>query len=128
MVESKEPEITLSLSNTPTSVPATEQPWVTKARKDLPQLKASRNWRDLPGAPGGLGLICGQETRSHMLQLRPSTAKEKLETPKLENDFSAEVLLQEWEFWAAGSPQPGGPAPAKWAPTTFGFEDQKGLI
>ena len=92
MVEFKEPEITLSLSSTPAS---TEQPWVTKARKDLPQLKASRNWRDLPGAPGGLGLICGQETRSHMLQLRPSTAKEKLETPKLENDYIAEVLLQE---------------------------------
>ena len=37
-------------------------------------------WRNFPGGPltpsaGGLHLIPGQGTRSHMLQLRPSTVK-----------------------------------------------------
>ena len=78
MVEYKEPEIILSLfSSTPTSLPSIEQPWVTKTRKDLPQLKSSKNWTDLPGGPGNLDSICGQETRSHVLQLRPSAPKER---------------------------------------------------
>ena len=47
----------------------------------LNRLKNVRlTWRNFPSGPvtpsaGGLHLIPGQETRSHMLQLRPSTGK-----------------------------------------------------
>ena len=38
------------------------------------------NWRDFPGGPGAnpfpLGLIPGQVNRSHVPQVRPSTAKQ----------------------------------------------------
>lgn len=50
-------------------------------------------------------------------------------THKLENNYSAEVLPHEWEFWVPRwVPHPGDPAPGRLAPRPFGSEGQQGLI
>ena len=50
-------------------------------------------------------------------------------THKLENNYTTEVLPQEWKFWApCQAPQPGGLATGGGAPSESGFEGQQGLI
>ena len=69
------------------------------------------------------------DSRRGAIMIKSNPIHTRWATHKPENNYTTEVLPQEWKFWAPHlAPQPGGLATGGGSPRESGFECQQGLI